>query len=394
MAKRNRWRDIAAQGPDYVILLILAGLLLIGLMMVYSSTFALAYELYDNPTYFLVRQATWAGLGVLAMLIVTRIDYHRWRYLSVPALGLTLLLLTLVLFIGEEVHGSRRWLLSHSLQPSEFTKLAMVLYIAHWLSSKGEKIQQVSYGLVPFAVLIGLVTAFIILEPDFGTAILIVATTVAMFFIAGADLLQLGIGFLVGGATLYLLISQTSYAASRISTYLADPLNDPFSLANYHVSQTLIALGSGGITGVGLGASRQKLGFLPASHTDTIFAILGEELGLFGCLVVMVLLAILAYRGLRIAFQAPDIYGMLLASGITCWLTIQALVNIAVVTATLPFTGLPLPFISFGGSSLVISLVGVGILLNISQGGEGEEGATFDFGWRHRRPHLSRRGRG
>ena len=145
---------------------------------------------------------------------------------------------------------------------------------------------------------------------------------------------------------------------------------------------------------MGLGASRQKLGFLPASHTDTIFAILGEELGFLGCLAVMMLLAILAYRGLRIALRAPDLYGMLLASGITCWLTIQALVNIAVVTATLPFTGLPLPFISFGGSSMVVSLVGVGILLNISQGGEGEEGATSDFEWRHRRPHLSRPGRG
>ncbi len=395
MARRNRFK-IATGGPDYLVLLVLAGLLLMGLMMVYSSTFALGYELYDSPTYFLVRQIAWVCIGGVVMLILSRIDYHHWRHLSILALGGTLILLLLVLIVGQEVHGSRRWLLSRSLQPSELTKLAMVLYLAHWLSSKGEKIRQLNYGLIPFAVLTGLVTGLIILEPDFGTAILIVATTVAMFFLAGADLLQLATGFFFGGGTLYLIISHTSYAARRISTYLSDPLNDPFSRANYHVSQTLIALGSGGITGVGLGSSQQKLGFLPASHTDTVFAILGEELGLLGCLVVITLFTILAYRGAKIALRAPDIYGMLLAAGITGWITIQALVNIAVVTATLPFTGLPLPFISFGGSSLVVSMAGVGILLNISQnqGEEKEERATFDFGWRHRRPRLSRRRRG
>ena len=396
MSRKNRLNFIAKTGPDYVIILVVAALLLFGLMMVYSSTFALAYELYDSPTYFLGRQALWAGLGVVAMLVLMRIDYHHWRRLSLPALGLTLFLLLAVLVIGQEVHGSRRWLLSRSIQPSEFAKLAMVLYIAHWLSSKGEKIRQVSYGLIPFAVLIGLVTGLIILEPDFGTAILLAGTALAMFFIAGADILQLANGFLIGGATLYLLISHTSYAASRISTYLSDPLNDPFSRANYHVAQTLIALGSGGIAGLGLGASRQKLGFLPASHTDTIFAVIGEELGLLGCLVVMVLFALLAYRGLRITLRAPDAYGTLLAAGVTSWLTIQALVNIGVVTATLPFTGLPLPFISFGGSSLVISMAGLGILLNISQhpSAEGEEDEALDLRRRHRRPYLSRLSRG
>lgn len=383
-----------AGGVDYTLLLVVGGLVVIGLIMVYSSSFALAYEAYGNPAYFFTRQVSWAVLGALALLITLRIDYHLWRKFSVAIFALTFLLLLAVLIFGEEVNGAKRWFTAGSIQPSELAKLTLVLYMSHWLSSKGEKLRHLTYGLVPFSVLIGLVTGLVILEPDFGTALLLGGTATVMFFVSGADLKQLGILFLVGGLTLLLLVSQTSYARERLETYLSDPLHDPFSPSRYHVAQTLIALGSGGIFGVGLGASQQKLGFLPAPHTDAILAILGEELGLVGSWAVVGLFALLAYRGMHIALRAPDNYGLLLAAGITIWITLQALMNMGVTTFTIPFTGLPLPFLSFGGSSLVVALSGIGILLNISQSAVEKRptrnrNESFALRWGHRRPRLS-----
>ncbi|MBI2845562.1 MAG: putative lipid II flippase FtsW [Chloroflexi bacterium] len=379
-------------GLDYPLLLVVGALVVTGLILVYSSSFALAYEAYGNPAYFFSRQAFWAFLGALALLLSLRIDYHYWRKLSIAIFGMTFVLLIIVLIFGEEVNGAKRWFFGGSIQPSELAKLTLVLYMAHWLSSKGEKLRHLTYGLVPFSVLIGLVTGLVILEPDFGTALLLGGSAVVMFFVSGADLKQLGILFLVGGLTLTLLISQTAYARERLETYLSDPLHDPFSPSRYHVAQTLIALGSGGVFGVGLGASQQKLGFLPAPHTDAILAILGEELGLVGSWTVVGLFALLAYRGIHIALRAPDDYGLLLAAGITIWVTLQALMNIGVTTFTIPFTGLPLPFLSFGGSSLVVSLSGIGVLLNISQSAvekRSRRNEDFALRWGHRRPHLS-----
>jgi cell division protein FtsW len=380
---------------DYMLIVIIVSLLLIGLMIVYSATFDLAYRVYGQSTYFFIRQMVWSALGLAVMLVMTRIKYHRWQRFSIPIMGGTLLLLSAVLFIGSERFGAQRSLWNGSIQPSEFCKLAVIIYIAAWLASKGEKIQRATYGLIPFAILIGLIAGLIVLQPDFSTAILIVITTVAMFFIAGADLVQLLISFIFGSATFAFLITRSAHASTRVANFL-ESLSDPYSSSNYHLQQALIALGSGGISGRGLGDSRQKFGYLPLSHTDSIFAVLGEELGLIGCLVVIGLFAALAYRGFKIALNAPDNFGTVLASGITCWLIFQALINIAVVTATLPFTGLPLPFISFGGSSLVASMAGVGLLLSISrgtQGGEAEESASFDIRRRNRRPRLSRSGR-
>jgi cell division protein FtsW len=377
---------------DYMLIVIIVTLLLIGLMIVYSATFDLAYRVYGQSTYFFVRQMVWSALGLAVMLVITRIEYHLWQRLSIPIMGGTLLLLAAVLFIGSERFGAQRSLWNGSIQPSEFCKLAVIIYIATWLASKGERIRQATYGLIPFAILIGLIAGLIVLQPDFSTAILVVTTTVAMFFIAGADLIQLLISFIFGSATFAFLITRSVHASTRVTDFL-ESLSDPYSSSNYHLQQALIALGSGGISGRGLGDSRQKFGYLPLSHTDSIFAVLGEELGLIGCLLVMGLFAALAYRGFKIALEAPDNFGTVLAAGITCWLTFQALINIAVVTATLPFTGLPLPFISFGGSSLVASMAGVGLLLSISrgtQGGEAKESARFDFRRRNRRPRLSR----
>ena len=379
---------------DYLLIIVMVALLIVGLMMVYSATFALGYQLYGQPAYFFIRQALWMGLGLIAMIITARIEYHTWRTWSIPIMAGALLLLGLVLAVGSDRFGGQRWLLKGSVQPSELAKLAVIIYIADWLSSKGPRIRRVTYGLIPFAILLGFVTGLIMLQPDFSTAVLIAATAVGMFFIAGGDLWQMIASGILGGTTFALLITRSEYRMARITSFL-NPLGDHLG-SNYQIRQILIALGSGGITGLGLGASRQKFGYIPASHTDGIFAILGEELGLVGCLVVIALFAFLAYRGFRVAMVAPDAFGTVLAGGITCSLIVQALINIAVVTATAPFTGIPLPFISFGGSSLVISMTGVGLLLAISRGTlpEVAEPAEQDEEKVSRAPHDLRRWNG
>jgi cell division protein FtsW len=385
----------AQQGSDYLLILIVIALLLIGLMMVYSSSFPLAYSLYEDSTYFLIRQGVWAAMGLVIMALLMRFEYHKWQKLSIVLMLVTLLLLVAVLVFGEEVNGSKQYLLGASIQPSEVCKLTMVLYIAHWLSSKGQKLRQGTYGLIPFAILIGTIAGLILLEPDFGTAILVVLTAGSMFFIAGADLIQLVISSIVGSSTLLLLIANSEYAWDRVVTFLEDPFNLGLAQDTYQIIRTLVALGTGGISGIGLGSSPQKA-FLPAAHTDAIFAVLGQELGLLGCLAVVGLFAALAYRGFKIALRAGDSFGFILASGITISLVFQALINIGVVTATVPFTGLPLPFISYGGSSLVMSMMGVGILLSISRSrGDKtkEQNAPSSYRGRHGRARVPNPGR-
>lgn len=400
MAEKPRKRSLVGETnarPDYVLMLIVITLLIIGLIMVYSSSFVQAYNAENmEPTHFLKRQAVWAALGLVIMALIMRIEYHKWQKFSIILMLGTLLLLVAVLLIGgTDGVGPKLFLFQRSIQPSEVCKFAMVVYIAHWLSSKGEKLRQVTYGLVPFAILIGTIAGLIVLEPDYGTAVLVVAVAAAMFFIGGADLIQLVISAIVGSGTLLLLIANSEHAWERVNIFLQDPFNPSLSSNTYQITRILVALGTGGITGVGLGSSSQKAS-LPAAHTDAIFAVLGQELGLIGCLAVVGLFAALAYRGFKIALRAEDSFGFILASGITIWLAFQALINIGVVTDTLPLTGLPLPFISYGGSSLVISMMGVGTLLSISRGtGEKtkEQDAPSSFRGRHRRARVSDSGR-
>ncbi|MBN1995683.1 MAG: putative lipid II flippase FtsW [Anaerolineae bacterium] len=378
---------------DYLLIINVAALLIVGLMMIYSATFALGYQLHGQPTYYFIRQLLWMGLGLLVMIILARVEYHTWRRFSIPIMAVTIFLLGLVLVIGEMRFGGQRWLFHGSIQPSEISKLAIIIYIADWLSSKGdEQIRKISYGLVPFAILLGFITGLIVLQQDLSTAILIAVTALAMFFIAGGSLWQIIASMALAGGIFTLFITRSAYRLARITTFL-DPLNsDPLG-DGYQIHQILIALGSGGLTGLGLGASRQKFGYIPASHTDGIFAILGEELGLLGCLVVIALLAFLAYRGFRIALETTDPFGRVLAAGITCNLIFQAIVNIGVITASLPFTGIPLPFISFGGSSLVVSMAGIGLLLAVSRGTMPDEGRLKEEE-RREIDHIRRRNRG
>ena len=392
-------RRRAKGSPDYVLALAVAGLLIIGLMMVYSSTFDWSYQEHQNSFSIASRQFLWVGLGVVVLAVCAAIPYDWWQQVAVPMMGGMLVLLAFVLLVGYERFGANRWFVGGSVQPSELAKLVVVIYAATWLSSKGEQVRDVTYGLIPFAVLIGIVAGLIVLQPDISTAMLIVLTSVAMFFFSGADIFQLTGGGIVGGITFFALIRQLPYAKERLDTWKFG-WSDPTHF-EYHMQQVLIALGSGGLFGVGLGQGQQKLNNLPAPHTDSIFAVLGEELGLVGCLVVISLYVILAYRGFKITLGTSDAFAALLACGITCWLAFQALINIAVIAGLVPFTGVALPFISWGGSSMLVSLAGVGMLLSVSRGhrigkrlerGSGQ-GANLDRGRGNRGTHLSRPGR-
>lgn len=380
-------------------MLAVAGLVIIGLMMVYSATFDWSYQKYGSSFRIASRQFLWVGLGLIALMVMAGIPYDWWQRVAVPVMGVALLLLVLVLFVGDERFGARRSFFGGSVQPGELAKLATAIYVAAWLASKGDQIRDVTYGLVPFAILIGMVAGLIVMQPDISTAVLIVLTALAMFFFAGADIFQLAIGGIVSGITFLVLINQLPYARQRIDEYL-QIWRDP-TRVGYHIQQALIALGSGGLFGVGLGQGQEKLGYLPAAHTDSIFAVLGEELGFVGCLVVVGLFVLLAYRGFKIALEASEPFAALLACGITCWLTFQALINVAVMTGLLPFTGIALPFISSGGSAMVVSLAGVGLLLSVSRGrrvgkqvrkGERRR-AHLDRRWGNRGTRLSRTGR-
>jgi cell division protein FtsW len=311
----------------------------------------------------------------------------------------TLVLLVAVLIpgVGTEVFGSRRWIVVPgigSFQPAELAKLAICIYLAHWLDRRGRGARSFWNGFIPFGLLVAPGFLLIALEPDLGTAGVYAITAFAIFFMAGANLLYLGaIGSAIIGSAV-LMISNTPYQAERVQTFL-DPFRDPLN-AGYNTIQGLLALAMGGIAGQGLGASKMKYLYLPAPSTDFIFAIIGEEWGLIGTLTVLVLFVMVAYHGYRIAIHAPDTFSGLLAAGITTWLVAQACINMMVVTALMPVTGIPLPFISYGGSALTLNLVAVGILLSISRETT-QTGSLFDalsgVGRRDRRARVPRAGR-
>jgi cell division protein FtsW len=375
---------------DYVLLGIVVSLLILGLIMVFSVTFPPRVQQgLPEPQRDFVKQAMYAVVGIVALIVFARIDYRLWGRGALLLMGFTLFLLVAVLFTAP-VNNARRWLFDGSIQPAEFAKFAMVVYMAKWLSSKGEKLRQVTYGVLPFAIIVGIVCGLIVLQPNMSTAIIIALCALAMFFIAGADLVQLMLLGIIGGIAAAIVVFKTPYQLERFLIFIQNPLtlNDR---EGYQIIQTLIALASGGVLGRGIGAGIGKFGYVPTPQTDSIFALLGEEMGLVGTWLVLGLFLCLVYRGFRIAANARDPFGQVLAAGLTFWLIFQAFVNIGVVTATIPFTGVPLPFISFGGSSLLIALMSVGVLLNISRVEPTKEtNASFDLGWRNGRTRVSR----
>ncbi len=353
---------------DLVLVVVILALTLLGIAMVYSASGIKALDALDEPRYFLGWQSLWAALGLVGMLAATRIDYHRYRMLALPLLvgALALLAAVLVPGLGTTVNGAARWLRAGpvGLQPAELAKLALILYLAFWLGARRDRIER-GGTVIGFVVSTGLVGALVFAEPDLGTAIVIGAIALAMYFVAGARLWMF--------AALAMLSTVLAFAGAlahperveRLMTFI-DPWKDPRD-AGYQAIQALYGLALGGLSGEGLGAGREKFGFLPFPYTDSIFAILGDELGLIGTLAVIMLFLVLAYRGVRIALRAPDAMGALIATGITTWLVFQAWVNMAVVASLIPMTGITLPFISYGGSSLCIGLIAVGILLNVGR---------------------------
>ena len=378
---------------DYWLLLAIAGMLVLGMLMVYSTTFDYGLRFQDDPTFYFRRQMMALGLGLVAMVGVMQFDYHILRRFSVPILGVTLVALLFVLFFTATSElGAQRGLYDDSYQPSEVAKLAMIIYISHWLSSKGDRIKMLTYGLLPFSVIVGVVAALIVRQPALSTAALITLVSFTLFFVAGADWRQFAAAGVLGSIVFVILSTTLPHAQARVNAY-TQGLSDP-AQSSWHVQQSLIALGRGGLFGVGLGESTQKFGPLPFAHTDGVFAILGEELGLAGALLLITLLGIFLWRGLRTAVRARDSFGSLLALGITCWIVFQAFINMAVITAVIPFTGVPLPFMSYGGTSLAVSLLGAGVLLNISRDSALEKRPqTSDVRERPQPTTISRRGK-
>lgn len=389
---------------DWGLLTVVITLLALGLVMVFSASFAQGIEGFDDPYYFAIRQLIWTVIGLAALVVTARVPYMLWERWSIPLMAVALVALMAVIAFGSDRYGSVRTFIGGSIQPSEPAKIAIIIYISTWLASKGPRIREIQVGLVPFSVLLGAVTVLIVSQPDISTAILIVATASVMFFIAGADLRQLLLMGAGTAATFGLVINFSTYARGRVERYL-DSIWDPLLSNEWQVQQGMQALLRGGIFGTGIGNSTAKMpGVLPVSWSDNIFAVIGEELGLIGTLLVIFLFAILAYRGLQIALRARDNFGMLVATGITSLLILQAILNAAVIVAVAPPTGVTLPFISYGGSSLVTTLAGIGILLSVSRySGQGASQssnmgqlayARFDFGWRDRRSRVSRAGGG
>ncbi|HUG48695.1 MAG TPA: putative lipid II flippase FtsW [Candidatus Limnocylindria bacterium] len=375
-------QPVVARGPqrerheaDYVLLLAVAALAALGVLMVYSSTGVSALLERDDPFAVVGPQAMWAVLGVIVMLVMMRVDYRYLRMLSVPGFAVALVLLVLVLLppMGPlrpiEVNGASRWLQIGPLptmHPAEFAKLALVVYLAHWLARRGGRAGSLVHGLLPFLCIVGPVLLLVMLEPDLGTSGVLALTAFTMFFVAGGSLWQLALLLPAGLAAVAVVVLNSGYQLQRVQAFL-DPWADAQGIG-FHTVQGLLALGSGGLLGIGLGQSRQPGELqLPAAQNDYVFAVVGQELGLMGGLAVIGLFLLLAYRGLRVALGAPDTFGSLLATGITAWLVLQAFVNIGVVVVLIPVTGITLPFLSAGGSSLLVSFAAVGILLSISR---------------------------
>jgi cell division protein FtsW len=362
--------DTTRRKPDYPLLTAVGVLVPIGLVMVYSSSFVDAYTNRDGPLYYALRQLVAGIIGVCVLLVAMRIDYRFWQKYSLHLMGATIALLGLTLLLPDSltvVNGAKSWIRigAFSMQPSEIAKLALIIYFADWLSKRRDKLGSLSFGLIPVGVALGVVCGLVLMGGDLGTTIVIALIGLAIYFVAGANLLHI---LAVAGLSVGVFLIMINAAAYRMSRILA--WQDPFKYylgAGYQPVHSLLALGSGGLFGVGLGQARQKFLWLPQAHTDTIFSIIGEEFGFIGTMFIVGCFLVIAYRGMRIAGRSSDPFAALLALGITAWLVFQALINIAVVTTVIPFTGLTLPFISYGGTSLVMSMAAAGILLNVSK---------------------------
>ncbi len=355
----------AARGFDIPLALTVTALVVFGLIMLYSASFDFSFNEYGSSTYMFTRQVKWLGLGLLLAFGLSLFDYHNWRRLVVVAMLGTIGLLVVVLVINEIRLGASRTLYEGSYQPSEIAKLVAVIYLSVWLYAKRQFLHDISFGLFPLGVILGIIGGLIYLQPDLSAAGTVLILGGLLFFLAGADIKQILFLLVLAVVMAWVVVQFSATGQDRVNSFLAG-WQDP-THASYHVQRSFEAVIKGGVFGVGLGQADTKLTGLPFAPTDSIFAVIAEELGLFGSVLLLSLYAALVWRGLVIARRAPDMLGTLLASGITFWIGIEALINMAVMVGLMPFAGNALPFISAGGSNLVSTLCAIGIMLNISR---------------------------
>ena len=355
--------------PDMWLFGVAVVLLSAGVVMVYSASAIVAADRFRDPYFFLKKQLFWALLGSIAMLVAVRVDYRKLERFVVPALVVAGVMLVLVLVppFGQAINGTRRWIRLGvvSFQPAELAKLALVIYLAAFLARRHEQLSDIRRGLLPPLLVAGMFAALVFVQPDLGNCLTLIALTFGLLYLAGAPMRHLGWALAPAVPLLIIAIYAAPYRLRRMTAFW-DPWSDPRG-SGFQIIQSWLAFGNGGLLGQGVGGSRQKLFYLPESHTDFIFAVIGEELGFIGAAIFVALFAVLIWRGLRIGLRAPEPFGAYLALGITLLIATQTLVNLGVVTGLLPTKGLPLPFISFGGSALLVTMLSVGVLLNISQ---------------------------
>lgn len=352
---------------DFSFFLIVLGLLAFGLVMVFSASSEAARVTYDDAFYFIKRQMLWAVISIIAMLITSKIHYKKLAKYAGPIMIITIILLVLVLIIGSDVNGGKRWLdfKIMSFQPSEAAKIALILFFGNALSKNKDALKHFTSGLLPYLFMIGVIAALLMLEPHMSGTVVIVLIGVVMLYVAGAKTSHLTMVIAPAIVGAIGLIFTSEYRMQRVTSFM-DPFKDKLG-DGWQSIQSLYAIGSGGLFGLGLGRSRQKFLYIPEPHNDFIFAILCEELGLIGALVAILLFVLLIYKGITIALNAPDTFSCLVATGITTLVAVEVIINIAVVTSSMPVTGMPLPFFSYGGTALLMHMIAMGIMLNISR---------------------------
>jgi len=372
--------------PDVVLTVVTALLIIFGLIMISSASVVLSQNEAGNPNYYFFTQLKSVGIGVILFLIGLRLDYRFWRKVAPVLMVLSILALIAVYLpgIGVERNGAHRWVYLGFMQfqPSEFAKLSLILYLAVWFENKGTEVRNLFTSTIPFVLILALVGGLVIKEPDMGTTVILALIAGSIYFVAGARMTHvLGMAAIVVAMAWY-LIKSAPYRMARFMVFL-NPGADSGG-QGYHVNQALLAIGSGGILGLGFGKSRQKFNYLPESATDSIFAVVAEELGIIGAGMIVILFTMYAIRGFKIAKESPDIFARLVAVGITVWIVGQSLINIMAILSLMPLTGVPLPFISYGGSSIIMLMFASGILLNISKHTQkGEKVAYNRIGWRN-----------
>jgi cell division protein FtsW len=353
---------------DRILFFVTLVLVSLGVAMVFSSSAIVAKERFGDPNYFSFKQLIFAALGLAVMFVVMKVDYHRYRSPAVvfSALSIVVALLVVVFFLAATAN-THRWiqLPGFSVQPSELAKLGLVLFLAYFLEKRKGEINDFAFTLVPIAIIVALLSGLILLQKDLGTAVSLMMIGGVLLFVAGLELRWIAVSVIFALPTFYILVTREKYRLDRILAFM-DPWEEPLG-RGFQIIQSLLSVASGGITGLGYMEGRQKLFYLPEAHTDFIFAVVGEEMGMIGTSAILVLFSVFLWRGLRTSMRAPDPFGFYLGLGITLMICLQAFVNMSVVLGLMPTKGIPLPFLSYGGSSFVVMLAAVGILLNISQ---------------------------